>query len=320
MTDLQRPPWPDGTEPGDYHGLPTIRLASPHLWLEVLAFAGPRIVRFGLAGDGTNALAETPGVGWQTPHGRYELFGGHRLWFAPEDPDRVAVPDDAGLVIVPEPDGLRLVGRMEPGTGLVRTIAVRLSTTGPTATVRHELANHGSAPIELAPWSITQLPLGGRVILPQRPAAPGHAVRPNRAFVLWPYTSWDDPRLTLRDGVVVVDAVGAGDLKVGFFNDAGWVAYERDGATLVRRFRPATGRPHSDLGCNVETYCGSRYLELEILGPLTQLQPGETTELTEHWELRRRPDRSLESDPMAIVGRLGMPLAETGDEPVHVRG
>ena len=191
------------TETGDYHGLPTIRLASPHLWVEVLAAAGPRIVRFGLDGDSTNALAETPGIGWQTPHGRYELFGGHRLWFAPEDPDRVAVPDDAGLVIQREDEGLRLIGRMEPGTGLVRTIAVQLSPTGPTATVRHELANHGSTAIELAPWSITQLPLGGRVILPQRPAVHGHAVRPNRAFVLWPYTSWDDPRLTLRDGVVV---------------------------------------------------------------------------------------------------------------------
>ena len=53
---------------------------------------------FGLAGTRTNLLAETPGLGWETPHGRYELFGGHRLWFAPEDPDRVAVPDDAGLV------------------------------------------------------------------------------------------------------------------------------------------------------------------------------------------------------------------------------
>jgi hypothetical protein len=302
-------------ESGDYHGLPTIRLASPYLWLEVLATAGPRIVRLGLAGDPTNALAETPGMGWQTPHGRYELFGGHRLWFAPEDPERVAIPDDEGLAIEREPAGLRLIGRTEPGTGLARTIAVHLSATGPAATVRHELANRGDAPIELAPWSITQLPLGGRVILPQRPAVRGHAVRPNRAFVLWPYTSWDDPRLTLRDGVVVVDAVGAGALKVGFFNDAGWVAYERDGTTLVRRFRPAAGRPHSDMGCNVETYCGARYVELEILGPLTRLGPGETTVLTEHWELRLRPDRLLEADPTALVGRLAMPLAEMAAEP-----
>ena len=55
--------------------------------------AGPRIVRLGLAGSDRNLLAETPDLGWETPHGRYELFGGHRLWFAPEDPDRVAVPD-----------------------------------------------------------------------------------------------------------------------------------------------------------------------------------------------------------------------------------
>ena len=73
---------------GEYHGRPTRRLDGDRLWVEVLATAGPRIVRLGLAGSGDNLLAETPDIGWETPTGRYELFGGHRLWFAPEDPDR----------------------------------------------------------------------------------------------------------------------------------------------------------------------------------------------------------------------------------------
>jgi hypothetical protein len=54
---------------------------------------------------------------------------------------------------------------------------------------------------------------------------------------------------------------------------------------LVRRFRPATGRRHPDLGCNVEVYCRDRYLELELLGPLTELSPGSCAVHTERWEV-----------------------------------
>jgi hypothetical protein len=275
---------------GDYHGHPTRRLQGEHVWVEVLAKGGPRIVRFGFAGSLDNLLAETPDVGWETPHGRYELLGGHRLWFAPEDPDRVAVPDAEGLIVEPEPDGLRLTGMTEPETGLVRSITVRLDPSAAAIELYHELRNVGESRIELSPWSITQLPLGGSVLLPQPEAIPGHAVRPNRTLVLWPYTSWDDERLELRDGLISVRAAAGGNLKVGYFNRAGWVAYWRADVALVRRFDPIPGRSHPDLGCNVEAYCGSRFLELELLGPLDDLAPGGVAVLNERWELFRHED------------------------------
>lgn len=273
-------------EPGtDYHGYSTRRLTNEYLWVEALATAGPRIIRLGLAGSPRNLLAETPDVGWETPHGRYELFGGHRLWFAPEDPDRVAVPDGRGLVIEAEPNGIRLTGLAELPTGLVRSMALRLSPGRAELEVCHELQNVADRPIELSPWSITQLPLGGTVLLPQDPAMPGHHARPNRTLVLWPYTNWEDPRFRPRDGLLTLDAQAGRDLKLGYFNDAGWVGYVRDGAVLVRRFEPLAGRPHPDMGCNVETYIGGRFVELELLGPLTELGPGENVALVERWQV-----------------------------------
>jgi hypothetical protein len=53
----------------------------------------------------------------------------------------------------------------------------------------------------------------------------------------------------------------------------------------VRRFEALPGRPHPDLGCNVEIYIGNRFLELELLGPLAELAPGATAQLTERWEV-----------------------------------
>jgi hypothetical protein len=60
---------------GACYGRNTRRISSADLWVEVLATAGPRIVRLGRAGSSRNLLAETPGAGWETPHGRCELFG-----------------------------------------------------------------------------------------------------------------------------------------------------------------------------------------------------------------------------------------------------
>jgi hypothetical protein len=287
----------------DYHGHPTRRLANDRLWVDVLATAGPRIVRLGLAGSARNVLAETPDLGWETPHGRYELFGGHRLWFAPEDPDRVAVPDGNGLAVEIESDGVSLTGAAEEPTGLVRSIRVRMLPGDGGLELCHGLRNVGSTTIELAPWSITQLPLGGTVLLPQHRATPGHHVRPNRTLVLWPYTSWEDPRFAPRDGLLTLAGRSGPNLKFGYFNEAGWVAYVRDGTVLVRRFEPKAGRPHPDLGCNAETFIGAQFVELELLGPLTELEPGTSAVLVEHWQVARTGENGA-TDPVVLAERI----------------
>lgn len=295
----------DDSTCGDFYGHATRRITSDDLWVDVLATAGPRIVRLGLTGSSRNLLAETPDAGWETPLGRYELFGGHRLWFAPEDPDRVAVPDGDGLVLDSVPDGLRLTGQAERATGLVRSMTLRLARGCPTLEVCHELRNVADTTVELAPWAITQLPLGGIVLLPQPAATPGHHVRPNRTLVLWPYSSWEDPRFRPLDGLLTVDAQAGPSLKLGYLNEAGWVAYVLDGAVLVRRFAPLPGRLHPDLGCNTEVYVGGFFLELELLGPLTELWPGSTVSLVETWEVLRTDPIVDGSAIRALAARLG---------------
>jgi hypothetical protein len=294
---------------GDFHGHETRRIRSDDLWVDVLATAGPRIVRLGLTGSTRNLLAETPDAGWQTPYGRYDLVGGHRLWFAPEDPDRGAVPDGSGLVIAIEAGVLRLTGAPEQSTGLVRSMTLRLIAGRPTLELCHELSNIADTTIELAPWAITQLPLGGLVLLPQPAATIGHHVQPNRTLVLWPYSSWEDPRFRPRNGLLTLDALSGPSLKLGYLNEAGWVGYVHDGVVLVRRFVPLPGLRHPDLGCNTEVYIGREFLELELLGPLSQLAPGATATLRETWEVRA-------TEPITEPAGMHELAASLGGEPV----
>ena len=240
--------------------------------------------------------------------GRYELLGGHRLWIAPEDPDRVAVPDSDGLAVEPVDDGVRLIGGVEPGTGCVRSIEVRLDPVLPALVVLHRVDNHGPDPLELAPWSITQLPLGGLALLPQRRAVAGHhdppepEPRPLAVLVLGrpppPHprrAGGGGRRRGRRSQGRLPRRLGLGRLRP---------RRDRPGPPL----RPAPGEAHADLGCNVETYCGSRYLELEVLGPMRVLQPGTSVTLLERWEVREVPA----GDAMQSRDALAWPIRRPG--------
>jgi hypothetical protein len=268
-------------EPGTMRGRATRRLDNGHCWIEALTEGGPRIVGFGLS-SGPNLLAEN-GAKWDGGHGEFELVGGHRLWFAPENQD-CSYPDSTGLTVESVPGGVRLVGAVQPPTGLRKSIDIVPVPGSAAVVLRHELRNEGTAALELSAWPITQLLSGGvaSVDLPM----PGtiHLVNPNQVLVLWPYSLWTDPRLAIGERLTVDSAPGD-PFKVGCLSPNGSVSYLRDGIRFVKTFDPKLESPHADFGCNVEIYTDWAGIELESLGPLVKLEPGDVTVHEERWEL-----------------------------------
>jgi hypothetical protein len=270
----------------DFYGLPTYTLANQHLRLEVLAEAGPRIVRLFLAGSDENQLAETPDVKWETPYGEYCLRGGHRLWHSPEVFPRSVIPDTTGVEVEEVEGGVLLSQPTEVRTGIRKSIEIHLDDTRLAVTLFHRLHNEGLWPVELSPWAITQLPLGGIAVMPQRTEPiDKDGLQPNRCLVLWPYTRWQDPRLHPHDDYVLLEANPLlPPCKIGYLNPLGWLGYLRRGVFFRKRFEAHTDRPFPDLGCNAEVYCNDLFVELETLGPLSRLEPGQTATHTETWE------------------------------------
>ncbi len=269
---------------GDYYGHATRRLENAGCWLEVLSSGGPRIVGFGLRGS-SNVLAETPLASWDFGYGRYDLLGGHRFWFAPESPE-CSVPDGDGLTISAIPGGLRLVGAVQTPTGLRKEIEVRLASEAAGASIRHQLTNQGLRTLELAVWPITQLRLGGlaMVSLPAPPTK--HSVAPNQILALWSYATWTDERLSLGERVLTVAGRAGAPFKIGCLSGTGSVGYLREGVLFVKRFEPAVEALHADMGTNLQIYCDDGSVEIESLGPLVSLGPGESVTHEERWELR----------------------------------
>lgn len=270
----------------DYYGNPAYSLENQFIRVDFLAKAGPRLVRLSLVGNQENLLAETPDLGWDTPNGRFHLYGGHRLWHAPELPPRTYIPDDKGLSIEAIPDGIRLTGNIEQGSHIQKSIAVHLLPDRPGLTLVHRLQNHGAWQVELSPWAITQLPIGGMLVLPQWQDMLENQFLPNRQFSLWQYSHINDLRLELNDDFILVHPNEIEQpFKIGYFNRHGWTGYIRGNHCFIKRFEPLADLAYPDFGCNIEVYTHHRFVELETLGPLTRLQPGESVDHVETWEI-----------------------------------
>ena len=267
--------------------LPPHVLDNGFVHIEALATAGPRISHLSIPG-GKNMFAELPPEdATVSVYGEFHARGGHRLWHAPEALPRTYIPDDDGVVCEELPDGLRLKGPTEPGTSIAKTIEIRLAPNRAEATLTHTLQNRGLWDVELAVWALSMFRFGGTAILPQPVGNTDPAgLLNNRLLALWPYTSINDPRLVLRDDFILIRASASKPaVKIGYYNQHGWLAYWLDGVLFRKTFDLHPGMAYPDGGCNAESYCGDQFIELETLGPLAKLPAGSSAVLTETWEL-----------------------------------
>ena len=294
-----------GLTSGEFHGRPTLCLANGALVVEVLAAAGPRIV-------GLGATAQVQ-FARQTP--RHRLGDGIRELRAVRRPPAVVrargtwpgrdTPTPTDWRSRPWSMASDSRGPRRPSTGCIQSIEVRLDPVLPSMTVLHRLHNGGSRPLELAIWPITELPLGGLALLPQRRAVAGHLTRPKMeprpvaVLVVGrsppPRPRWAGGRRRRRRR----RAQGRLPRRLGL--DRLRPGRDRHRASLRARTR-RTGS-----GSRVQRQgapAGASYLELEVLGPIRSLPPGASTTLLEDWEVRSVPNGTA----MQMRDALALPI------------
>jgi len=264
-------------------------LANDDVELVLPTEFGPRIMRYALHG-GDNVLSEISPRAQKksTSYGDdWHIYGGHRLWYAPEHEERSYYPDNRPVRLARTPDGLHLTQEVESHTGIEKHLVVELATRGSHVTVRHRLENRGQTTHELAPWALSAMAPGGRAIFPH-PAFRPHpdALAPARPLVLWPFTRMSDPRWHWGDRFFTLrqDRARTDPQKVGFYDPLGYMAYALGDVLFLKCHTPRRGA-HADFGCNGETFTNELFLEIETLGPLGTLAPGDSVEHLEHWFL-----------------------------------
>ena len=95
--------------------------------------------------------------------------------------------------------------------------------------------------------------------------------------------------LTDREAHMKRDAKSAS--KIGGDSPQGWIIAEKAGQQFQASLKPEGRKPYPDDGCALEIYTSNdpnKYVEVELLGPLTRLAPNAQTTLVTHWKLARK--------------------------------
>ncbi|HDD62552.1 MAG: hypothetical protein DRI65_07200 [Chloroflexota bacterium] len=270
-----------------YEGLQCIQLKNDFLAIWVTRDVGPRILGLSFLG-GKNMLAVLPGEKIPvTGADDYSLRGGHRLWYAPEKPETTYIADDQPVEISILEHGLEAIRVVDQATGIQKSWRVTLSDSEAELTIDHKLTNKGSKDFQLAPWAVTMLKPGGQGVIPlQTELDDEHGLWPNRQLVFWPYTDLRSPYLDWHDqGIMVKANMTEGALKMGAPNPGGWMAYNLEGSLFVKRTEYQAGDDYLDRGASSQIYCNPDLIELETLGPVVTLAPGEFSQHQETWQI-----------------------------------
>lgn len=283
MTNIQQ---------ADFEGFACYSLENEYLKIWITNDVGPRIMGLSFLG-GNNMLAVLPGAAIPMEGADdYSLRGGHRLWYAPENPKTTYIADDQPLEIMQINNGINLIQNVDNPTGIQKSWQIVMDENEALLTIVHELTNRGDREFELAPWAITQFRPGGTAVLPlQVDNDDEHGLQPNRHLVFWPYTELNSPHLLLSDeGIAVKANISEGALKIGAPNPIGWLAYELDGFLFVKKADYQTSARYLDRGASSQIYSCGDFIELETLGPVVVLAPGESVEHHEIWQLYKEGD------------------------------
>jgi hypothetical protein len=282
-----------------YGGWPNCyRLQHGDVELVATSDVGPRIIRYGFIG-GPNVFAEFQdqlggsGEPWWMPR------GGHRLWVAPElRPDTYAL-DNAAVAATVDESCVSLLQPVEPETSLQKRIRIGFTPCG-SVSVTHYVTNAGPKVRRLAPWALTQLAPGG-VGFVRFPARGCHddCLVPTHPLVMWAYTDFSDPRWQLNCAHLVLrqDRQVHVPQKAGIFCENVLSGYLLGTTLFVKQSRANPALSYPDFHCSFEMFTNGDFLELETLGPLVDLNPGESVSHSETWSLHPDIEVSGLTDP-----------------------
>ncbi len=277
-------------EKTDYKGWQNCyRVSNGEVELIVTRDIGPRVIRFGFVG-GQNLFKEFPEQMGKTGEDKFQLRGGDRVWKAPEDPVATWVPDNLPVEITLTSTGLVARAPVEPLTMLQKEIEVNMAPSGTEVTVSHRITNRSLFSLEFAPWVLTMMAQGGTAItgFPPRGKHPTNLEATN-PLVMWAYTNLADKRWTFTKKYLALrqDPGNSDAQKLGLFNSDTWAVYLLNGEAFVKRATADPTKTYPDFGCSFETFTNGEFLEIETLGPMTTVPPGQTVAQVEHWTLYR---------------------------------
>jgi hypothetical protein len=275
-----------------------LRIKNSLIELIIPHSVGIRVISFSFV-DGSNIFAEFHEQMGLSGGDTWRIYGGHRLWHAPETRERTYSNDNHPIGIEHHGDMVRLV-QPRDHANIRKEIDIHLAPNKAEVTLVHRLTNMGVWEVQLAPWALSVMSAGGKAIIPLPPRGSHETdLLPNTSLTLWSYSHMNDPRWTWGSEYIILrqDPTIIEPQKMGLTNTHGWAAYYKHGTLFVKRTAYHPHATYPDNNSNYEFFMNNTMLEVESLAPLTTLAPHHSVEHTETWSLFRDvPEPNSEAD------------------------
>ncbi len=286
-----------------------ITLRNGSIQLGVSAAVG-RVVAFGPL-NGPNLIwiadesaVDQPVPGHAVPGQQYINYGGDKLWLAPQPlwaratgnvewpPDGV-IDGEAWNVTQQTPRSLTIESRESPHYGVVVQRTFELHPTLPRVTTTNTVRRIKPNPFPVQAWTVTQVIHPPQVLMDI--ATPRPIDRPRVQMLTETTADKVKGRVELIDdqSAAVWQIRGDAHAKLGTFGR--WIAGVYDDYAFLQTtdFDPDGAYPELS---SIQAYYADSYVELEVVGPLIQLAPGESLSNQVIWELiPRDADQTLDA-------------------------
>lgn len=263
-----------------------VRILIDDVELIVTTDVGPRLIHCGFKG-GENLFYEDPKQLGTTGGDAWKIYGGHRFWCAPEDDAYTYAVDNFPVKVHESGSAISFIAPPET-FGVQKTITIQPSTHKGRISVTHSVMNTSDRALHIAPWGLTVMRQRSIAIMPHDL---GYSFQylPTHSFSIWSYSRVADPRLTMGDRYIILrqDPTATTPEKIGSQNPYGWAAGWTEGQLFIKYFPFDNSAAYPDLNVNNEIYANPDILEIETLGPLRDVKPGETIDHLEEWALYR---------------------------------
>jgi len=249
---------------------------------------GPRILFFGFSGGPNEFYLNQHDLDSFKADDNFRLYGGHRVWTAPENLKTTYLPDNHAIEWEQKGQSVIIRTSVAAESVIAKEIEINLHPTAARVALSYRITNRGDWALTYAPWALSVMEAGGTAILPLPPRGP-HPLNllPTGSLVFWPYTDFSDPRW--QSGYQYVRIQHQENprqpFKIGLSAEHAWLAYANNSNLFYKESPVIAGANYPDRGTQSQVYSDGNFTELETLGPLELVQPGGSLTHKETWAL-----------------------------------
>lgn len=292
-----------------------LAIENGEIELYVTLDVGPRIIRYAPAGgenfmfEDVNSQVVEKGEefdGYFYGGAYWRNYGGHRIWLTPESKPETYYPDNDLVEYKIEGNVFTFSPPPQKSNNVQERLVLTISESKSEVEVSAIAQNLADGPQTFGIWHVSVMCQNGLAVVPQ--TTTDTVLLHNRTMSLWPYCDMGDARVRWGRELISLrqDPDAARPFKFGSSNERGFAGYLANGALFVKRFPFYADYPYPDDGCNFEIYTNPYFLELESLGKLVPVAPGETICASEFWSITpgvEKPDGSDMASLEKIVSR-----------------